>query len=103
MGVNILKSIELLDDILPIIMYHHERYIGNGYPDMISGDSIPSFSRIISVADIYDAMTSNRPYREKFLHEVTVEEMLRNKQIQFDGRIVDAFLKIEKSLNNDSK
>ena len=103
MGVNILKSIELLDDILPIIMYHHERYIGNGYPDMISGDSIPPFSRIISVADIYDAMTSNRPYPEKFLHEVTVEEMLRNKQIQFDGRIVDAFLKIEKSLNNDSK
>ena len=102
-GVNILKSIEFLDDILPIIMHHHERYIGNGYPDKLSGDRIPLCSRIISVADTYDAMTSNRPYRKKLQHEVAVDEILRNKLVQFDARIVEAFLKIEKLLNDDNK
>lgn len=103
MGVNILKSIEFLDDILPIIMHHHERYIGNGYPDKLSGERIPLCSKIISVADTYDAMTSNRPYRKKLQHEVAVDEILRNKQVQFDARIVDAFLVIEKLLNDDNK
>ena len=103
MGVNILKSIEFLDDILPIIMHHHERYIGNGYPDKLSGERIPLCSKIISVADTYDAMTSNRPYRKKLQHELAVDEILRNKQVQFDARIVDAFLVIEKLLNDDNK
>jgi len=96
MGGNILKSIDFLDDILPIIKHHHESYNGTGYPDKINGKKIPLSSRIIAVADTYDAMTSDRPYRKKLQHEVAVEEILRNKQVQFDAEIVDAFITIEK-------
>lgn len=98
MGVNILKSIRFLDKTLPIIKHHHERYIGGGYPDNLTGNEIPFSSRIISLADTYDAMTTNRPYRKKFTHEAAVKEILRNRQVQFDGVIVDAFMSIEKNI-----
>lgn len=98
MGVNILKSIRFLDKTLPIIKHHHERYIGGGYPDNLTRDEIPFSSRIISLADTYDAMTTNRPYRKKFTHEAAVKEILRNRQVQFDAVIVDAFMSIEKNI-----
>jgi len=101
MGVNILKSIDFLKDILPIIKHHHEKYIGKGYPDNMKGDEIPLGARIIAVADTYDAMTSDRPYRKKLSHKIAVDEILNNKGSQFDGIIVEAFMAIEQYINND--
>ncbi len=95
MGVNILKSIGFLENILPSIKHHHEKYIGKGYPDNIKGEEIPLGARIIAVADTYDAMTSNRPYRKKLSHKTAVDEIINNKGLQFDERIVDAFMEIE--------
>ena len=92
-GVDILKNIEFLKGSFPIILHHHERYAGNGYPDGISGKDIPLEARILCVADTYDAMTSDRPYRKALPHEEAVAEIIRFKGSQFDPEIVDAFLK----------
>ncbi|WP_411682859.1 HD-GYP domain-containing protein [Clostridium thailandense] len=94
-GVDILKTIDFLSQALPIILHHHERFDGGGYPNGIKGEDIPFESRIICVADSYDAMTSNRPYRNGLPHEVAVSELLKYKNIQFDSNIVDVFLKVD--------
>jgi HD-GYP domain-containing protein (c-di-GMP phosphodiesterase class II) len=94
-GVDILKSFEFLDDTPPIILHHHEKYGDGGYPSAISGEAFPLESRIICVADSFDAMTSDRPYRRGFPHNATVDELIKFKGIQFDPKIVDDFLKID--------
>lgn len=94
-GVDILKTINFLSQALPIILHHHERFDGGGYPNGTKGEDIPFESRIICVADSYDAMTSNRPYRNGFPHEVAVSELIKYKNIQFDSNIVDAFLQVD--------
>jgi hypothetical protein len=75
-----------------IIRHHHERWDGAGYPDGLTGEAIPLGARIIAVADVYDAMTSDRPYRAALSHEVAVAELIRGRDSQFDARAVDAFL-----------
>lgn len=95
-GVNILKNIDFLKDALPTILHHHERYSGNGYPDGISGKDIPLEARIICIADTFDAMTSDRPYRKGLSHEEAIAEIVRFKGIQFDPDIVDNFLSINR-------
>jgi putative nucleotidyltransferase with HDIG domain len=75
-----------------IIRHHHERWDGTGYPDGLAGEAIPLGARIIAVADVYDAMTSDRPYRNALSHEVAVAELIRGRDSQFDARAVDAFL-----------
>lgn len=97
-GVNILKDIDFLKDTLPIILHHHEQYSGNGYPCRISGQDIPLEARIICVADTYDAMTSDRPYRKGLSHEDAIAEITKFKGIQFDPEIVDGFLSIDKDI-----
>jgi diguanylate cyclase (GGDEF)-like protein len=72
------------------IRHHHERYDGHGYPDQISGESIPLESRIIFVADSFEAMTSNRPYREAPGQQFAIDELHRHSGTQFDPRVVDA-------------
>lgn len=94
-GVSILKNVDFLQDALPIIRHHHERFSGDGYPDHIANEKIPFGSRIIAIADTYDAMTSDRPYRKGLGHNAAVQEILKNKGTQFDGLVVDAFLKLE--------
>lgn len=93
-GVNILKNVKFLEDSLPIILYHHERLDGSGYPLGIKGSKVPLESRIIAVADSYDAMVSNRPYRKGLHHDIAINELTRFKDIQFDSIVVDAFFKI---------
>lgn len=102
MGVNILKSIDFLAESLPIIKHHHEKFRGKGYPDNINGEDIPLGARIIAIADTYDAMTTDRPYRQGLSHETAVEEILRNKGLQFDDKLVDAFMEIEQSIKLES-
>ena len=94
-GASILENIGFLKDALPIIRHHHERYSGCGYPDGMVGDLIPLGSRIIAIADTYDAMTSDRPYRKRLSHEAAIHEIERNRGIQFDNKLVDLFLEIE--------
>lgn len=91
-GEDILKPIKGLEEILPIVRSHHEKLDGSGYPDRLSGDDIPLLARILCVADSYDAMISNRPYRPACGREYAVTELRRHSGTQFDPYIVEAFL-----------
>ncbi len=92
---QILRSIPQLDEIRKAIRHHHERYDGAGYPDGLKGEDIPLISRIIAVADCYDAMISDRPYRSALSKEIAIDEIMKNKGSQFDPKIVDAFTGID--------
>lgn len=94
-GVSILEKVDFLAEALPIIRHHHERFCGNGYPSGIRGGEIPLGARIIAIADTYDAMTTDRPYRKAFDHNAAVREILKNKGTQFDDSLVDMFVRIE--------
>jgi HD-GYP domain-containing protein (c-di-GMP phosphodiesterase class II) len=89
-GVMISK-IEFLEGATPILLYHHERYDGAGYPFGLAEDKIPLEARIFSIVDAYDAMTSDRPYRAAMRHEVAMAEITRNSGTQFDPKVVRAF------------
>ncbi len=91
-GYYALKDIESLKEERKIIKYHHERYDGRGYPEGVKGDIIPLGARIVCVADAFDAMISDRPYRKGMPVEAAIEELIRNKGTQFDPFIVDVFV-----------
>lgn len=91
-GESILKSVMLLEKERDIILHHHERYDGKGYPDGLSGNDIPFLSRLLAVADTFDAMTNNRPYRDAMPINNAISELRRNIDRQFDGYIVECFL-----------
>ena len=93
-GDRILKPLFLFDQERNIILHHHERWDGKGYPGGLSGTDIPFLARILAVADSFDAMTSNRPYRPAMEIGAAVDELKKNRNLQFDGNIVDAFLKL---------
>lgn len=93
-GAKIVGEGGLLKDEVPIIRYHHTRYDGNGYPVNGKRDGdIPLGARIIAVADAFDAMTSNRPYRKAMTKREAIDELRRCSGSQFDPEIVEAFLK----------
>jgi diguanylate cyclase (GGDEF)-like protein len=101
-GAEIMKTVESLKDVVPLILYHHERYDGSGYPEGLAGDEIPLLARILTVADSYDAMTSKRPYKEAKTFYEAIEELRRCQNSQFDPVIANAFIEIlieEKSRN----
>ena len=93
-GERILRPILLFDQERNIILHHHERWDGKGYPKGLAGVDIPLLSRILAVADSFDAMTNNRPYRSAMSIADAVVELEKNRNIQFDGQIVDVFLKL---------
>jgi response regulator RpfG family c-di-GMP phosphodiesterase len=93
-AVNILKHLPGLKDIVPIVYHEHEFYNGKGYVDGLKGSAIPMESRVISVADAYEAMTSNRPYRKAMPRHEAIKEIKRNSYKQFDPVVVKAFLKV---------
>ncbi len=92
-GDSILGPLKFLDDAQEIVLRHHERYDGCGYPGKLKADEIPIEARIISVADAYDAMTSDRPYRKAMAHDKAVAEIRDAAGGQFDPSVVTAFLK----------
>lgn len=96
MGVNILQKIDFLKEVTLIMQNHHEYYDGSGYPEGKAGDRIPFLSRIITLADAYDAMTSDRPYRAALSPEHAIEEIQDKSGSQFDPQVVRAFLKLYK-------
>lgn len=94
-GYDILKKAEspYIRDGAEIAMYHHERYDGAGYPEGLSGEDIPLGARIVSLADVFDALTSKRPYKEAWPFDVALDYIIQEKRKHFDPGIVDAFLK----------
>jgi len=92
-GANIISSISMLESIIPIIVHHHEAFDGKGYPFNKEDEEIPLGARIIAVADAYDAMTSDRPYRKAMSKEEAIKEVRRCSGTQFDPEIVNAFVK----------
>jgi putative nucleotidyltransferase with HDIG domain len=95
-GANILQPIEEYAEVMPVAMQHHEWFNGKGYPDGLSGEEISIGARILSVADVFDALTSDRPYREGMSVEIAIERIRESSGIQFDPKVVDAFLKLLK-------
>ena len=93
-GVEIIKSVDSLKDIIPLIISHHERYDGNGYPNKLKGKEIPYLARILTVVDSFDAMTSNRPYNTRKTYEEAAEELEKCSGTQFDPEISAAFIEI---------
>jgi len=78
-----------------IALHHHERWDGNGYPEGLAGDNIPFAARVVSLADVYDALTSTRVYKAAYRHEEAKELILKERGGQFDPTVVDAFLRKE--------
>jgi len=95
-GEHILTPIVEDEEILKVVRHHHERYDGRGYPDGLKGEQIPLGARILAVADTYDAMTSERPYREAMSDETACDEIKRCKGTQFDPVVADAFLRVRR-------
>lgn len=93
-GAEILKDFTLVEHVVDGTRYHHERYDGKGYPDGLKGEEIPLFGRIIAVADAFDAMTSNRVYRNHMDTDYVMNEMKRGRGTQFDPDALDAFLRL---------
>jgi HD-GYP domain-containing protein (c-di-GMP phosphodiesterase class II) len=92
-GAEILGPIRQIKDIICGVKWHHEKYDGTGYPDGLKGDAIPVIARIISVADTFDAMTTDRPYRKGLSVEATLKELRACSGTQFDPAAVDAFIR----------
>lgn len=94
LGAKIVEEIPFLKQYAGMVRHHHERFDGTGYPDKVSGEKIPLGARIIAVADTYDAMTSDRPYRAALTKEQAISELERNAGQQHDPKVVKALLKV---------
>lgn len=92
-GARLLQDIEFLAPCIPYALYHHERYDGRGYPFGLKGEEIPIEGRLLAVADTFDAMTSNRPYRKGLDPDYAISELEKGKGTQFDPQVVDAMVK----------
>jgi putative two-component system response regulator len=90
-GVHMVRGTPYLEDAIPLILHHHERWDGKGYPDGLVGEDIPMGARLLAVADTFHAMTSDRPYRAAIPAEKTYEEILSQSGRQFDPKMVEAF------------
>jgi HD-GYP domain-containing protein (c-di-GMP phosphodiesterase class II) len=97
-GVEIIKHLEILKPIIPIILHHHERYDGKGYPSGLKGEKIPLGARIMALADAFEAMVYGRPYRKKMDVNMAIEEIKKKSGTQFDPKVVEAFLKAIKRI-----
>ena len=96
-GYEILKNIEFPWPIAPVVLQHHERLNGHGYPMQLTGEHIVLEAKIISVADVVEAISSKRPYRPALGVDKAIEEISKNKDVLFDAAIVDACIKVLKS------
>lgn len=93
-GADIISKVDFLKDITTIVKHHHERFDGKGYPDGLHGEEIPIEAAILTIADSYDAMTSDRPYRKALTQEEAFEELKKNAGTQFHPQLVETFISI---------
>lgn len=101
-GARLLQDVKFLRPLIPYCLFHHERWDGNGYPRGLAGEDIPIEGRLLSVADTFDAMTSNRPYRKGLDPEIAINEIEKGRGTQFDPGCVDALVQAYRSgrINN---
>ncbi|MGH9196218.1 MAG: HD-GYP domain-containing protein, partial [Acidimicrobiia bacterium] len=92
LGAQIVKEIEFLEPALDSVLYHHERLNGSGYPLGLKGDMVTPWTRMLAIADTYDAMTSNRAYREGSRHQQAVDELRKCSGSLYDTEYVEAFI-----------
>jgi putative nucleotidyltransferase with HDIG domain len=97
-GEGILRPVIELKEIARVVRAHHEHYDGSGYPDGLKGQEIPLGARIMAVADAYDSITSQRPYRKAASHRYAVKEIIRSSGTQFDPEVVEHFLEVSNTL-----
>lgn len=93
-GGKILEPISAFQDILPVVVQHHEKFDGTGYPEGLKGDEIDIRARILGVADVWDALVSSRPYREGWIHERARKCIVEESGTHFDPQVVNAFLAV---------
>jgi len=93
-GADIIRPIHSLHPVMPALLYHHERWDGKGYPSGLSRQQIPIAARIISIADVYQALVSNRPYRKAYSKEKALIMIKKASGTQFDPDIVNLFVKV---------
>jgi len=98
-AAEILREIHALRGAVPAVLYHHEHYDGSGYPLGLKGDEIPLSARIVAVADVYQALTSDRPYRKAYSKSKALEIIKHETGTHFDPRIVKIFLKVVNKVN----
>lgn len=89
LGYDMCKNLGFMKEELSIIRFHHEKWDGSGYPDRLKGNEIPFYARIVAVADVYDALTSERSYRKAWAHTKAMEYLKENKGTHFDPQCVD--------------
>jgi HD-GYP domain-containing protein (c-di-GMP phosphodiesterase class II) len=94
LGELIAGKVPQLSDLLPGVRNHHERWDGAGYPDRLAGERIPYIARVLAVADSYDAMTSDRPYRKGLAAEVALAEIEKSAGTQLDPKMAEAFVRL---------
>jgi putative nucleotidyltransferase with HDIG domain len=92
-GAAILETIPGLETVIPIVRNHHERWDGTGYPDGLAGEKIPRLARLLAVADTFDAMTTNRPYRSGLSSDLAFAQIHEGAGTQFDPECADAFVR----------
>lgn len=97
MGAQMLRPFQMLKPAIPIIMHHHEKYNGTGYPSRLKKGQIPMGARVMAVADAFEAMVYGRPYRERVNVDVAIKEIKKKSGTQFDPKVVEAFLQIAKN------
>jgi putative nucleotidyltransferase with HDIG domain len=97
-GFRILSDIKQLDDVLPVVLHHHEQWDGKGYPRGLTGNEIPLLARIVAVADSFDAMGSDRPYRQGMSDEKLDAILREGAGKQWDAQVVDAFFRARNSI-----
>ncbi len=102
-GAEIVALVPDLHPIIPIVRSHHERWDGKGYPDKLAGEDIPRLARIVAVADAFDAMTSDRPYRKGMPAAVAFAEVDKQRGLQFDPECASAFLTIQERILQEMK
>jgi HD-GYP domain-containing protein (c-di-GMP phosphodiesterase class II) len=101
-GAKIVEGIPFLEDTIPLIRHHQERWDGTGYPDGLRGEEIPILARMFSVVDAFDALTSKRPYRQKISEQEALEYLREQSGILFDPEIVRIFERVIVENQNDS-
>jgi putative two-component system response regulator len=100
-GADLVQEMRTLDEVRPIIRHHHERFDGSGYPDRLRGEAIPLGARIMAVVDVYDALSTARPYKAAFSHERAVAILCQETEAQYwDPQIITTFLEVLRTLDS---
>ena len=100
-GLDIVERSDWLSDAIDVVGYHHEKFDGTGYRNGLTGKSIPIGARIFAIADVFDALTSRRPYKEPFTQEETMAILEKGRGTHFDPDVLDAFAEIAGRIYQD--